>query len=162
MLPHAHIIHQIKGRIRLRIPDMRGDSAYFEQVGNKISALECLSQYNTNTITGCIVMHHPENDWSDVSEQLDALDLFEITEALIEDTPAMMPLLHGVSRLDKAVAQGSAGRLDLRTITYIALLVLAIRQIMQGQVLGPAMPLLLHAWTLADKFGTDLQGDAGE
>lgn len=162
MLPNAYIVHQLKNRTRLRVPDKRGDSGYFEQAGDRLASVEGVSGYNTNTVAGCIVLHHPESDWPDLSERIRELDLFDITAAPVEQTPAMQPLITELNRLDRAVGLGSEGRLDLRTIAYLALMILAVRQILQGQVLGPAVPMLLNAWALADKFVSKRQAGTGE
>ena len=78
MLPDAHIVHQIKNRTRLRIPDKRGDSGYFVQAGDRLASVEGVSGYNTNTVTGCIVLHHPESDWPELYERIEELDLFDM------------------------------------------------------------------------------------
>ncbi len=155
MLPQAHIVHQLKHRVRLRVPAQRGDPFWFEEIGEQLATLDSLSQYNTNTTTGCIVLHFPDNDWETVQEQVLALEAFELTDATVTDTPAMQPLLTGIARLDKTVASGSAGRVDLRTVVFLALTALAIRQVMRGEILGPALPLLLSAWTMAERFKSD-------
>lgn len=162
MLPRAHIVHQLRHRVRLRIPEQRGDPFYFEEAGEKLATLDSLSQYNTNTATGCIVLHFPDSDWATVKEQVLALDAFELTDAPVAETPAMQPLLYNIARLDKTVANSSAGRVDLRTIMFLALTVLAIRQAMKGDILGPALPLILSAWSLAEKFGVGSASDADD
>lgn len=154
MQPQAHIVHQLKHRVRLRVPDQRGDPFWFEEVCEKLATLDSLSQYNTNTTTGCIVLHFPDSDWETVQDQVLALEVLELVDAPIADIPAMQPLLMGIKELDKTVASGSAGRVDLRTLAFLVLMVMAVRQIMRGQVLGPALPMLVSAWTLAEKFGS--------
>ena len=162
MPPRAHIVHQLKHRVRLRVPEQRGDPFYFEEAGEKLATLDSLSQYNTNTTTGCIVLHFPDSDWASVEEQLNSMELFELTDTPVTDTPAMQPLLTGIARRDRTVASGSAGRVDLRTIMFLALTVLAIRQAMKGDILGPALPLILSAWSLAEKFGVGSASDADD
>jgi hypothetical protein len=59
-------------------------------------------------------------------------------------------LLCGISRIDQTLTAGSSGKIDLRTLAFIGLMVFTICQIMHGQVLGPALSMLWKALILAE------------
>jgi hypothetical protein len=152
MPPLARIIHQTRSRVRLRIGEKRKDPEYFEQVGNQLGSVSGISELRTNSNTGCILLLHPEQTWAELEPQLQQLGLFEITEAAEPEKPALEPLLEGFSRINQALTAGSSGRVDLRTLTYIGMMALTINQIMRGQVLGPALPMLWNALSLVERF----------
>jgi hypothetical protein len=165
MLPDAYIVHQLPGRVRLRISGKRHDDAYFESAIEKLSTMSGLERFHSNRVSGCLVLHFdPELDWQDIATSLEAAELCRVVDAppTRSPGPAMAPLLSGLGQVNQVISQGSGGRLDLRTTAYIGLLVLSIRQIMQGHVLGPALPMLLHAWSLADKFRFDPEQENAE
>jgi len=85
----------------------------------------------------------------------------------------MGPVLSNIHRFNKEIYQGSIGRFDLRTIAYLVLTVLTIRQILQSRIHGPALPMLMHAWSFAEKIdrfdyteeiedSVDLEADADD
>ena len=158
MAPIARIIHQTRSRVRLRIEEKRKDPEFFEQVRNQLDSVSGIMEFKINSITGCIVISHPEQSWPELEEQLGELGLFEIAHAQEPGIPetaestAFGPLQYSLSRIDQTLSAGSAGKIDLRTLAYIGLMVFTIRQIMKGQVLGPALPMLWNALSLADRF----------
>ncbi|MGD8311664.1 MAG: hypothetical protein PVJ66_03640 [Gammaproteobacteria bacterium] len=158
--PRAYIVHQTRCRVRLRVRDRRKDPAYFEQVRDKLDPLSGIMETRINSTTGCILLLHPQIPWSELAARLRQLDLFTIMESPEPVRPAIEPLAAGISTLDRLIADESAGVLDLKTLAYIGLMVFTVRQIMLGNVLGPAVPMLWNAMSLADRFhalkkGTD-------
>lgn len=154
MLPEAYIVHQLSSRVRLRLDEMRNNDDFFDRAIDKLSTLDSLSNFHTNRVSGCIVMHYPDREWSEVVEELEKLELFEIVDAKDQTTPSMAPFLSNIHRLNRKIYQGSNSRVDLRTMAYLVLMVLTIRQVLHGHILGPALPMLMHAWSLAEKIDT--------
>ena len=153
MLPGAYIVHQLNSRVRLRLDEMRHNDEFFDQAIDELSTLDCLSNFNTNRVSGSIVLHYADSEWSVVADELEKLNLFKIVKVEKKmRSPAMGPVLSNIHRLNREIYQGSNGRVDLRTIAYLALMLLTIRQILQGHILGPALPMLMHAWSLAEKI----------
>jgi len=58
MLPTAYLVHQISGRMRLRVPDKRGDAGYFKSVTKALSGLAGVEQVVVTPATASILIHH--------------------------------------------------------------------------------------------------------
>jgi hypothetical protein len=58
MLPTAYLVHQISGRMRLRVPDKRGDTGYFKSVTKALSGLAGVEQVIVTPATASILIHH--------------------------------------------------------------------------------------------------------
>ena len=58
MLPTAYLVHQISGRMRLRVPDKRGDAGYFKSVTKALSGLAGVEQVIVTPATASILIHH--------------------------------------------------------------------------------------------------------
>jgi hypothetical protein len=58
MLPTAHVEHQIPGRIRLRVPEKRGDASYFESVRQRLVEHPAVERLRVSSVTASIVVHH--------------------------------------------------------------------------------------------------------
>jgi len=150
----AYIVHQIPGRVRLRIRDKRQDPAYFEALCRQLQPLDCLEDVRVNSNTGSIILRHAETPYAEVETELRQLRLFEIAEGPEPETPALRPLQSGLSKLDQLIREESLGVANLRTIVIVAAVLLAIRQFRRGNLLGPAVPLLWNALELAGRFNS--------
>ena len=58
MLPAAFIEHQLPHRLRLKIPSMRGDGAFFEELARRLSMLPGVTALSANPVTASILIHH--------------------------------------------------------------------------------------------------------
>lgn len=138
--------------MRLRVRERRKDPAYFDMVRERLETLTGVAAIRVNPLTGCILLEHPDQPWDELTPELHRLRLFELVEKPEPVRPAIEPLLAGISRVDRTLTEESSGLLDLKTLAYLGLLVFSIRQIMQGHVLGPALPMLWNAMSLAGRF----------
>lgn len=148
MLPKAYIVHQLRHRLRLRIPKMRSESEFFEQVGQQIAGLEDVAAVEVNDVTGSIMISHPDRTYEHLHPRLQAIDLFELVATPQPVTPAREILISGISRIDRLIYQGSSGGIDLGTLAFTALLGSSLHQFIRGNYTGPAIPLLLSGINL--------------
>ncbi len=158
----AYIVHQIPGRVRVRIRERRQDQAYFDELRGQLQSLDCIEDVRVNSNTGSIILRHPETSYAEVETGLRQRNLFEIAAGPEPETPALKPLLAGISRIDQLIREESAGSTNLRAIVVVAAVALAIRQFRRGELLGPALPLLWNALDLATRFNnwtSDLHED---
>ena len=65
MTAHAVIVHQLPGRLRLRLNQQRGDSAYFSALSENLARLDSVEQVKVNASTGSVVI-----EFSDTTEHL--------------------------------------------------------------------------------------------
>lgn len=141
------LVHSVPGRLRLKIPDKRGDRAYFERLETELSALEGVVELGINIATGSVLIGH---DWP--SEEV-LLRVAEETALFLLDPAPFDPLWQrasmGLELLDRRLAKLSRGEVGMRSALLVGTLVLGIRQAMRGQTLGPASNLLWYALTLA-------------
>lgn len=149
MLPQAHIIHRLRGRLRLKITEKRQDPDYFTSLCSRIDALGGIDEVSANPTTGSVLLLHPELPYEQLEPQLAALALFEIVDSPAPEQSALMPVFDGLARLDEGLAGGTSGHFDLRTLAVIGLVGAAVHQLYRGNILGPAVPMLVSALDLA-------------
>ena len=152
MTPRAYLVHQIQGRLRLRIPDRREDEAFFEEVSASLDGWPDGVEIRVKPDTGSVLLLHPSVPFDELEPRLRDNGLFEFVAAPPPPGPALAPLLSGVSRLDRAVSEATAGSADLRTVLFIAAVGLAIRQLLRGELFGPALPLAWMAFEVASRL----------
>jgi hypothetical protein len=162
MLPQAHIVHQLRGRVRLRIKEKRQDPAYFDTLCSHIEALEGVSEVSANPNTGSLLILHPDLPFAQIEDQLTALRQFELISAPEPQQTALMPVFKGVGWLDEGLAEGTSGSFDLPTLGVIGLLGVAAYQLYRGNIIGPAIPMLMAALDLARQIPTPSDKGQGQ
>lgn len=159
MLPKAHIVHQIRGRLRVRIPEKCLDSGYFASLQEQLESLPVVSDVETSAVSGSVLLLHPLHAFDEVRPELERLGLFELST---EKPPAITPMeavSAKMARTDDAITEISSGGLDLRTLAFVAAILLALQQAIRGNWTGPAIPMILAALSLLPAGGGNAQND---
>jgi hypothetical protein len=112
-----------------------------------VDALDC------RVATGSIVVEHPEIDGEVLVDEI--VRLGGILEP-DEGDPAtrgdgLTPIRSTLGSVDGLLGQLTAGGIDLRTISFVLMLGLAMRQISRGNIMVPAMSLLWWAFEILMK-----------
>ena len=162
MVPRAYIVHRLPGRLRLRIRDRRQDPDYFAAVRRELEAVPGIDSVRVNGNTGSILLLHPQVPHAQLASRLRELELFELAVGPEPAVPALASVRSMISELNQAVDSGSSGGVDLRALVVLAGLAIAIRQMMRGELLGPALPLLWSVAELAMRSDGWPSGGTGE
>ncbi len=154
MIAVAHLSHIATGRVRLRIPTKRGDDAYFRALEAALAARSDVQTVQTSARTGSLLFYH------DGSLDLDALArqaqeqgwfLLDLKPPSRESLEALVS--RQLSRLDGWMRRFSGSRLDNPSLLFLALALLAGRQIAKGQVAPPAVTVLWYLYELLQHHG---------
>jgi len=143
----AYIVHRVPGRLRLRIPVRRGDAVFFARLSEALRQCTGVLTVTHNAATGSLVLITLETVTVEAvvlfaRERL-ALDIqYPVArrQASVVDSIGM-----GLSGLDRGLASFSAGVLDLRSLLFLLLVVLIVRQVRRGNLAGPVSSLVLSA-----------------
>lgn len=153
--PAAYVKHQLPGRVRLKIPQKRGDVRYFNRIAELFADCPAITELQLNPQAASILIcHRVTEDFSAIAEFAQANGLFRVMGAQLEETFSMphLPLAKlastGLNRVDETLMDFSRGRLDARTLLIMALIGLAVRQATRGNTLGAASSLLWYAFRL--------------
>ena len=148
MIPEAFISHCIAGRMRVRIPSMRGDDPYFQRLEDSLHAISAVTELRANSVTGSVLILHTGLDPEALGAHAGEQGLFQLDTSPPEVELFLDKATVGARRLDARLKRFSEGTLDLPSTLTLALIVMAIAQMLRGQVLGPAVPMLWHAFGL--------------
>ncbi|MEN8180331.1 MAG: HMA2 domain-containing protein [Pseudomonadota bacterium] len=152
MLPRAYIVHQVRGRLRLRIREKCQDPDYFQAVCVQLESLDGVTDVSFNDATGSLLLLHPELPYAELAPLLQRLALFELVDGPEPKSLALNPVFEGFSWMNHALSEGSAGNVDLRSLAFIGLIGVAAQQLYRGNIAGPAIPMLLGALSLAQQI----------
>ncbi|MCB1755107.1 MAG: hypothetical protein KDJ38_06275 [Gammaproteobacteria bacterium] len=161
MCPDAYVVHQLRGRTRLRVPEIQQNGDYAAGLAEQLDKLPESCRCRINTLTGSVLVEHPDLNGEGLLEELRSLDLFRLHSGMPRSEPAIDQLMDGFARVDRALSDRTSGSVDLRTLAFTILLGIMFRQMVRGQLLGPAVPLLLSALSFlhqANPGGGDAAG----
>lgn len=153
-LPSAHIAHQIPGRVRIRVPCMQGDREYFKRLKTQLSTVAGVNDATVNPQTGSLLLKHEYSaSIDDIKSRARKEVLFDLVDQTSSPPPSIAEGLHlGIgSSLDKAIKRRTSGAANLRALLVFTLILLALRQALHGQILGPAVSLLVYAFEILER-----------
>lgn len=143
----ARIVHHIPGRLRLRIPDRRGDTVFFSHLSECLGRCAGIESITVKPQTACVVFTcHPNLALADIVEWGRDKCGLNIQQPLTVAHPSVADAVgRGLGGVDRGMARFSGGVVDLRSLLFIVLVILIIRQLRRGQLVGPVSSLLLSA-----------------
>lgn len=134
----AEVVHRIPGRLRLRLPAMRGDAGFFDRLRADFDAALPDHEIVVSVTTGSVLITGAECPFAEVGRIGRERGWFELGD--VESGGRTGP------------PSASAPGYDARSTTILLLLLLASVQILRGQVLVPATSLLWYAYAIAAGF----------
>jgi hypothetical protein len=150
MPPLARVEHCTGSRLRLRFPEGRRDAAFFSGLAGTLSLDPGVEAVEPRPATASLLIHHrgdPEGILARATEQ----GLFR----LADDPPARRSLAEAAvgatTGFDQRLRRLSGGGVDLDTLLFLALVGLAVSQLVRGQFMAPAASLLWYAIGLIKK-----------
>lgn len=143
----AFVVHELPGRLRLKIPKKRGDGAWFAEISERLARCPGIREVSGKAGTGSLlVQHSPAIGSAYIAAEAERSALFRLVRKPAE--PRTTLLQHAAARaeaLDRGLSVASRGFLDLRSAILLMLLGMAARQAAQGQIMVPAFSLLVFA-----------------
>lgn len=151
--PSAFVKHQLPGRVRLKIPQKRGDVNYFDRLAGIFSKFLGITELKLNpSAASILISHRIDLPFQNIVEFAETRNLFSLREnpedhdsIVIPNLPITTLTSAGLSRVDNALLDFSQGRLDARSLLFMALIGLAIHQATRGNIMVPALTLLGYA-----------------
>jgi len=161
MSGRAHIAHAVPGRLRIKVPAMRGDIGFFARAEQQLARMEGVRQASSNARTASILLEHSGVTVDAVRELAQREDLFTLTGdpvAVRRATTVWEVASSGVGSVDEVLKAVSSGMLDVRSVLFVGLLAMSVRQLNKGYLMGPAATLFWYALQL---LNTPWKGRSG-
>jgi hypothetical protein len=142
MGPKADLVHQVPGRIRIRVPSERGNSAFFAEVSRQLGECPGVTGVETNPVTASVLLRH-------ASPLAGILGFAKEHGVFLVEEAKRVPLqklaaanLGGVSRNLQLIA---GEEIDLDSAILVMLTGMAIHQAIKGNIVAPAATLVWYA-----------------
>lgn len=148
MTPAAYIVHRVGGRVRLRIPDKRRDTAWLRATAAALEQLPGVTRVEASPATGSLLVYLDEDTSLEALLPL-AQSRFRLIPGWGPQRPALEPIVVWTTLLNQRLQHYSRGSADLRSLLFALFMFLAVMQVMRGRVMVPAISLLWYAMELA-------------
>ena len=108
--PDAYTVHQVPGRMRLRVPARRGDRAYFANVAQVLVAVPDVRSVRVNPSTGSVLVRHagPPQKFATHSAEVGLFRLVATAPAALVRRPARSGPGLGIAPLPQRGSPGWA------------------------------------------------------
>jgi hypothetical protein len=182
MARQASIVHNIPGRMRIRIPSAKDDPSFLEQARAALAALPNVVEVTSNPVTGSLlVLYSPasQRDFEGALKMSNGSPLpFDLHKAA-DSQPARkrksrehqksefaQMITDMFKGLDDAIREGTDNLLDLKTLVPLALAGLGFRYVRTGERTPVWLTFMIFAFTSFTALqpggtgaGTDLENE---
>lgn len=136
MRPRGVCVHSAPGRVRIRIPERKGDEAFFAYAREHLAGCAGVDEVAVNATTGSILIRH-RSDLNTIASHASRHEVFDLergkkAKRLVNATIGAFQSLNG--KIDRL----SGGELDLPGTVSLALVAGGIVQIIRGRFVAPA------------------------
>jgi hypothetical protein len=125
--PAARISHFTPRRLRIKVPEKRRDSAFFETVAERLATWNSVEGVETNPLTASVLIH------------------FSDPERLFLEAAANNDLFETA---DHALRRWTQNQIDMRGVLFVLLLAGGVFQLLRRRLDAPAPTLLWYAGDL--------------
>jgi cation transport ATPase len=147
----ARVVHHVKGRIRLKLHDAKGNHRFLESVQQSLSPVAGVRNVEVNSATGTIVVHYDETKLPDFAQKLadhgESEGLFSLEPAELSEVDAIANKLQReaqflaqhsdvaksavdfVSQIDRALKNATNNTVDLKVLLPMGLAIYAFLEL---------------------------------
>lgn len=153
MTPIATIAHRTQGRLRLRIAQKRKDLPFFLELYDHLRRIPCVNEVIMNPRTGSVLLHFDEQHRNAVIETL-------LDSPMIALAPQQVLALDKdkePGRIERFLNERGTSATDPRTIIFLIMAGISVRQLFQGQIMAPVLTLVLYGFDFAVGLKTNTE-----
>ena len=137
MLPKAHTVHRTSDRLRLRIPDKKGDVNYFENLFKSMKRKTSFGALQVNAQTGSVLLVGKNIEMDPIAEYAREHGLFGLEPDFYAPAPLAHKIAAPIKSASSQVRNFTGGDLDLAGIVFLSLLGVGVYQLARGRFAFP-------------------------
>ncbi|UJR86362.1 hypothetical protein [Sandaracinus amylolyticus] len=150
--PDAFAVHRTRRRARLRIPERRGDAAFFAELEGALRAAPGVVEVRADPRTAGVLVRH-DGDLDEIASH--AMRSGLVTWRERGDRDVLAELGERIRATDAELHARTQGRWSLDSITFFALLGAGLWQIAGGSILPAGVTLLTKAFSMVEQREDD-------
>jgi hypothetical protein len=146
-LPSARITHFTPRRLRLRIPEKRRDTVFFDFVRDRLAAWDSVERAETNPLSGSILIYFSDAErlLLEAAAKNDFLDIDFDAIAQAAEPVVTRAAVRSFMTSDRALRSWTQNQVDMRSVIFLLLFLGGLYQLLRGRLSTPAPTLLWYA-----------------
>ena len=160
--PQAKVLHQMNGRIRFRVTNIRSDrKRYFASLAEVLDDRFSYQTIRVNPVTGSVLLEDPALDADAVAAAARSENLFRLRPGIPDSPPLVTRHVRTqVHRMDKIIRTLTGNHLNMSGSVFLALVFHAIREIVRGNLTPPSWFTAL--WVAASLYNGNFSGPGSD
>jgi hypothetical protein len=158
-LPAAYVRHKLSGRLRIKIPSMKGDIAYMTSLVESFSKLPGIEKLSVSPATGSVLFIH-SIDAEEISGYAQSHDLFSLSQSKPYPTNMHQRVTETFNSLNRHVVGMTDGEIDIAGMSFLVLIAAGVYQISRGNFI--AVPWYAAFWYALNVFLKSSSGKGGD
>lgn len=134
----VEVVHTLNGRIRFRIPSLKGNPEGFNELNNQLNKIKSITSVETNYITGSLLVNHTEEIEPTLIVGI-LIKLLGLEEHVQKPPQALVTkeFKNAKESFSLAVNEKTNGVLDLKSIMFLIFTSFGIKNILKDPKSGP-------------------------
>lgn len=162
MLPDAHVVHRLPGRLRIKFDRQKGDGAFFSMLSRELRACPGVLDVTANPITASVLIQHTADE-TKIMQFAATHELFNVSPH--DGSPAVdvqAQMTAGFRGFNRDLQSVTGGALNFDALIVLGLGGLAIQQAIEGNIMAPAVSLLWYAYNASRMTPIGRESQPGE
>jgi hypothetical protein len=133
----ADVVHRTNGRLRVKVPAKKGDSAFFETAAEKFAECPGVEKVEVNPVTASILFAlstTPER----INRFAEQKGLFRLAPWRPVHKTIFADVADLFRKWNRALKESSGGGLDIPSLVFVSLVISGVYQIARGNLSMPA------------------------
>jgi hypothetical protein len=154
-LDRAYLTHSVAGRFRIKIPARRHDHAYFTRLQQLIAEHEQVDAVRVNSLSAGLFIEHSGLALEQLQQFARDHALFGLQQGVPPLTPVVDSAAEKLQALNRQLTTSTDQSFDLRGVAFVLLVVFGVRQLIRGNLMGPAATLFWYAFQMLMQANKD-------
>lgn len=150
-LPAARISHFTARRLRIKVPEKRRDTDFFDTVAKRLATWDSVEAVETNPLTASVLIHFsdPERLFLEAAAKNDLFDI-DLDAAFGGSSQPVVTqaAVQSFETADHALRRWTQNQIDMRGVLFLLLLAGGVFQLLRRRLDAPAPTLLWYAGDL--------------
>jgi hypothetical protein len=154
--PAARISHFTSRRLRIKVPEKRRDTAFFDTVAERLATWDSVERVETNPLTASVLVHFsdPHRLFLEAVAKNDLFDIDFDAAFRASSEPAVTQAAGQLFEMaDDALRRWTRNQIDMRGVLFVVLLAGGLFQLLRRKLDTPAPTLLWYAGDLIGLWG---------
>ncbi len=160
-LPRAEIVHQMPGRLRVRVADRRNNREYFARVREALATMEGVQSVETNWASGSVLLLH-DSTADNITQFARERDLFDVHAPQWLAPAVSQRIAQGAGSVVHRVNRFTRGEVDVPGIVVIGFATAGLVQVLRRNAWPPGMTLFWYAAILLKDVASAAARDPGK